>query len=217
MCSISHMCSILVFVLSSFGKVFSIMKRLPTDLEILNKIYNLCYKTYTNFEIGNSARNHINFVPIDIAQIARNLRIDVNILFMRLYSLNIKTSRSTGEGSPPLNLFIHKMDGERDYINFPYMASLLADLRYENKKYRLAIGFSFVSLMVAILSLINSAYRSVIQPEASRSSNGQTLSAPVTPQYQSGTTPIPSPSQNVPIPNQSPKPSNSETQLQRPK
>ncbi len=216
MCSISRMCNILVFVLISFEKAFSIMKRLPTDLEILNKIYNLYYKTYIDFEIGDSTRNHINFVPIDIAQIARNLRIDVNILFMRLYSLSLKTSRSTGEGSP-LNLFIHKMDGERDYINFPYMASLLADLRYENKKYRVAIGFSFFSLIVAILSLISSAYRFVIQPETSRSSNGQTLSVPATSQHQSGTTPIPSSSQNVPIPNQSPKPYNPETQLQRPK
>ncbi len=56
------------------------MKRTPTDLEIFNSIYNRYYETFSSFEADPSSRVSKNFVPIDIEAIAKDLKVDVDII-----------------------------------------------------------------------------------------------------------------------------------------
>ncbi|MBW4440119.1 MAG: hypothetical protein KME10_02535 [Plectolyngbya sp. WJT66-NPBG17] len=188
------------------------MKHLPTDLEIFNEIYSSYYKKFTDFSDESRTRNHKNFVPLDIAQIAKNLRIDPDIIFSRLYSLNLKHSYS--KDITEFNLFLNSMGEERHCINFPYMASILADLRDDSRKHQAAIWVSIFSLIFSALSLGVSAYR-LIAVEVPKNSTNQVFPVPATSQYQQGTTVVPP--RTMPIPSQLPKKSNLETQPQSPK
>ena len=61
------------------------MKILPTDLQILNTIYNKYYDKFVSFSKKDSDRSAKNFIPVDIKLIAQKLGVDVDIIFGRLY------------------------------------------------------------------------------------------------------------------------------------
>ncbi|KKK58189.1 hypothetical protein LCGC14_3046950, partial [marine sediment metagenome] len=61
------------------------MKRLPTDREILDDIYERYYETFAGFTEGDGSRSEKIYVPIDIDEIAEEFKIDGDIIFGRLY------------------------------------------------------------------------------------------------------------------------------------
>ncbi len=144
-------------------------KRLPTDLEILNTIYEEYYEEYEKFDRGQSTRKIKVYVPTDIAKIAEKLGVEKDIVFGRLhYHLNKKYSyKNDDERGSKVFFFSHTEmtddpELEKDHIQFPYMASVLADLRQEHGKawraYRLAVAsliLSLVSLGMTLAKTIN--------------------------------------------------------------
>jgi hypothetical protein len=129
-------------------------RRLPTDLQILNAIYNRYYRTFTAYSQQNQNRRTKNLVPIDIAQISRDMGVDGDIIFGRLYYHLDKKYRYRQEDSPSYVSFFTN-DGEMPHcVNFPYLASVLAGLRDENKKYQLSIRLSIFSLVISISAFL---------------------------------------------------------------
>ena len=61
------------------------MKKLPTDLLILNAIYERYYETFTQYQDGDKSRSAKIYVPIDIKAIADDLKVDADIVLGRLY------------------------------------------------------------------------------------------------------------------------------------
>lgn len=61
------------------------MKKLPTDLRILNIIYDMYYKRFIEYSKNNQIRSTNIFVPIDIEMIANKFGVHVDIIFGRLY------------------------------------------------------------------------------------------------------------------------------------
>jgi len=61
------------------------MKKLPTDLQILNAIYNRYYDKFKSFSKNDLARSSKIYIPIDTAKIAKRFGVDVDIIFGRLY------------------------------------------------------------------------------------------------------------------------------------
>lgn len=62
------------------------MKKLTTDLEILNAIYEKYYDAFASYaDAHNQTRNSKVYVPIDIESIAESLGVDGDIIFGRLY------------------------------------------------------------------------------------------------------------------------------------
>ena len=51
--------------------------RLPTDLQILNEIYVRYYDTFASFAEKDGSRDAKIFVPIDLVQIAKDMKVDV--------------------------------------------------------------------------------------------------------------------------------------------
>lgn len=130
------------------------MRILPTDLKILNVIYEEYYDTFISFSKNNSDRSAKNFIPVDIKLIAQKLGVDVDIIFGRLYyHLEQKYGYSRSGGSK-VAFFVLKIGSVTNCINFPYMASVLANLRESEKKYTAATVIATISLVIAILSLI---------------------------------------------------------------
>ena len=58
---------------------------LPTDLQILDAIYEKYYETFTAYLRIAPDRTAKIYVPVDIACIARQLGVDPDIVFGRLY------------------------------------------------------------------------------------------------------------------------------------
>ncbi len=124
------------------------MKHIPTDLEILDAIYDKYYDTFAEDEKNRSSKA---FVPVDIVLIAKGFDVDADVIFGRLYyHLEHKYGYSNDGGKTKVSLF----NAADNSIHFPYLSSILADLRNEDKKYLRAITFSIISATVSGISLI---------------------------------------------------------------
>ena len=130
------------------------MKRLPTDLQILNQIYEWYYDEFVKFTKENKERETKILVPIDIEKIAQKMKVDGDIVFGRLYYHLDKKHGYKKEDGSSVPLFTLIAGKDRHCVNFPLMASVLADLRQENKKYRMATTLAVVSLFISIVSLL---------------------------------------------------------------
>ena len=118
------------------------MKHVPTDLEILDAIYNRYYDDFVSYDEDNKIRSNKIHVPIDIIAISRELGVDEDIVFGRLYyHLNEKFGYKQ-DNNVQVNFFNMQVGGDRHCIQFPMLASVLADLREENRKYRIATGMA---------------------------------------------------------------------------
>ena len=134
------------------------MRKPPTDLKILRRIYRKYYSVYSQFSRDAKNREAKVYVPIDVNMIAEELKTDKDIIFGRLYyDLEKKYGYKQDDGSH-VSFFAQSIGKDKHCIQFPYMSSILALLENENKKYKTAIGISFISLLIAIVSLMLSIF-----------------------------------------------------------
>jgi hypothetical protein len=90
-------------------------------------------------------------ISIDIRQIAKDFSVDEEIIFGRLYyHLEEKYSYKRDDGTS-VSFFIND---EKHYINFPYMSSVLARLRDENRKHWMPVMISIASLVISIAAFL---------------------------------------------------------------
>ncbi len=130
------------------------VRKAPTDLQILNAIYERYYDTFASFSREETGRVAKIFVPIDIGDIASQLKVDGDIVFGRLYyHLERKYGYERSDGTL-VHFFALKVGEDRHCVNFPYLSSILASLRQEDRKFRAAISISFASLLVSVTSLL---------------------------------------------------------------
>ena len=129
------------------------MRKLPTDLKILNSIYGAYYETFASYSKEQPTRSSKIYVPIEIDRLAEKLGVDKDIVFGRLYyHLEKKFGYEQDDGSM-VHLFALRAGDETHCVHFPYLASVLADLRSENKKFRIVTTIAIISLIVAAVSL----------------------------------------------------------------
>ena len=112
------------------------MKKLPTDLQILDVIYRMYFDKYARFTNESPTRFTKNFVPIDHKKVAHNLGTEPDIVFARLY-FHFEHKYGYRKDGADVHFFALKMgrsDKQLDThcINFPYMAAVLADLRHSH-------------------------------------------------------------------------------------
>ena len=128
--------------------------RLPTDLQILNVIYERYYDTFSTFAEKGSSRSSKIFVPIDIEEIAKDIGVDVDIVFGRLYYHLDEKYGYKRKDAPRVCLFTPVAGDDLNCVNFPYAASILADLRQENRKYRIATSIAVFSLIISVIATL---------------------------------------------------------------
>jgi hypothetical protein len=129
------------------------MRELPTDLEILDKIYKHNFDKYMQFNKSATCRETKYFVPIDIKEISNSLNVDPDIVFGRLYYHLEKKYGYRQEDGSLVPFFAPHVGQDNHCINFPYLASVLASLRSENMKYVFATAVAVVSLIVSLISI----------------------------------------------------------------
>ncbi|HIB77541.1 MAG TPA: hypothetical protein EYO58_08000 [Flavobacteriales bacterium] len=130
------------------------MRKIPTDLKILNTIYYQYYETFTNFSARGVERSNKIHVPIEISLISKKLKVDDDIIFGRLYyHMNKKYGHQEAENSY-INIFCMRVGADRHCIQFPLMASVLSELQSENSRFRWATTIASTSLVISLISLL---------------------------------------------------------------
>lgn len=128
------------------------MKKIPSDLEILEVIYNRyqdAFRSYATEEPDRIARIR---VPIDIYEVAEEVGVDEDMIFGRLYyHFNKKYSYRDEDGERITFFMSIKFEGMS--VNFPLVASVLADLEKDDQKYKLSLSMSVAALSVSIIAI----------------------------------------------------------------
>jgi hypothetical protein len=127
--------------------------RVPTDLGILERIYDRYYPTFAGYAKDAAGRKSKIYVPVDIEGIARELRVDGDIVFGRLYYHLEEKYGYTRPAGDRVHFFALEVGGDRHCVNFPLMASVLAGLQEENRKFQLATWIAIISLMVSVAAI----------------------------------------------------------------
>ena len=130
------------------------MKYIPTDREMFETIYERYHDAFVAYNDDESVRSNKTFVPLDLEALATDLGMDTDVLFGRLYyHLNHRFAYKE-DGGAEVNLFAIRIGGDAHCIHFPYMVSILADLRDHNRKYRTATTIAAISIVLSILSVL---------------------------------------------------------------
>jgi hypothetical protein len=125
----------------------------PTDLDLLNYIYENYYATFASYSKEDPGRKTKIYVPIDSAKIARHYGVDSDIVFGRLYyHLEKKYGYKQSDGVN-VHFFALRVGDDIKCINFPLLASVVAGLRQEYRKFWLATGISIGALVISAISL----------------------------------------------------------------
>jgi len=132
------------------------MKRLPTDRRILGLIYARYHDTFESYQEGS--RQAKMYVPIDIKALSADLRMDPDVIFGRLYyHLDKKHAYQTGDRTW-VRFFTPRLGEDQDCVQFPLLASVLADLREQHGQHLttmlIAAGSFAVSAAALALSIV---------------------------------------------------------------
>jgi len=129
-------------------------KRIPTDQQILEAIDREYYAVFASYSEDAPNRGTKVYVPIDIEKIARGLGVDGDIVFGRLYfHLERKYGYQQKDGAD-VHFFVLRVAGDIHCVNFPLMASVLADLQDQSRKHDVAIWIAVGSLLVSVASVL---------------------------------------------------------------
>jgi hypothetical protein len=129
-------------------------RKLPTDREILNVIFDMYFDDYVRFDTDPTCRTTKNALPIDVKKVAAKLNAEANLVFTRLYyHLNNKFSYKNDRGVSVTLFLLRLGETETNSINFAYMTSVLADLRHEHRMAWFNLWMAAVSAIGALLSV----------------------------------------------------------------
>ncbi len=129
------------------------MKKIPTDHEILTEIYNRYQDTFRAYATEEPDRIARIRVPIDIQKVAEEVGVDEDMVFGRLYYHFNKKYSYRDENGDKITFFTSlKFEGMS--VNFPLVASVLADLETEDLKYKLSLSMSIGALSLSFIALV---------------------------------------------------------------
>ncbi|ROQ23349.1 hypothetical protein [Gallaecimonas pentaromativorans] len=128
----------------------------PTDLQILQTIYDLYYDEFCAYDQDETIRGSKIFVPVDCYRVASKLKTNGDIVFGRLYyhlANKYKYTDHDNGTAPVVRLFEFQMEEDPKCVHFPFMASVLADLKVQDRRFKLTLTASIAALCISIASL----------------------------------------------------------------
>lgn len=126
---------------------------IPTDEELLAFVYKKYLKPFAEWSEDNKTRMTKIWVPIDLHEMAKKYRCDVDLIFGRFYyHMNEKYGSSTGDGQE-VNFFNMRLGQDRHVVNFPLLTSVLADLQDNRKRFIVSTRLAALSLVISAISI----------------------------------------------------------------
>ena len=144
-------------IIDSEGKM-----KLPSDYKILNAIFKEYKSSFGEYDRDNSIRKVKNYVPIDIAKIARQLKTDPDIVFGRLYYHLDKIYGYKQENDSKVPFFTITLEKGKKCINFSLMTSVLAGLSEKRDESIWTRILSIVAILLSVISIIVSIFLVVL-------------------------------------------------------
>ncbi|KPX20435.1 hypothetical protein ALO71_200049 [Pseudomonas amygdali pv. dendropanacis] len=128
--------------------------KLPTDLQVLDAIYNHYYEEFSNYQKGEeNGRQSKVYLPIDCKLIATQLGVDSDIIFGRLYNHLNKLHSYENEDKSKVLLFALKVGADYKCVHFPMLSSVLAGLQADYSKFKTTVWLSSIAIVVSLTSL----------------------------------------------------------------
>jgi hypothetical protein len=129
------------------------MIRIPTDRKILQAIYDRHADSLENFDRNMADRDSKIMVPIDCEEIGRGLKVNSDIVFGRLY-FHLEQKHGYDRDNGARVAFFARVAGkDRNCVNLPLLASVLAGLQEEWARHMWALGMSIASLVLSIVAI----------------------------------------------------------------
>ena len=129
------------------------MSRIPSDRKLLQEIYDRHYKGFSAYSETEPTRDSKIMVPIDIPAIAKHFKTDNDLIFGRLYyHLQEKYGYQRPHGEI-VALFTPKAGQDKNCVNMPLVAAVLAGMQEEYGRHVWAFWLSIASLVVSIIAL----------------------------------------------------------------
>ena len=100
------------------------------------------------------------YVPIDINAVARRAGMSPELAFGRLYFHLDQKYRYKHEGGATTSLFQLHVGSKRHAVQFPYLASILAEKNQEFRRFSLSLALSAIALRLSFASLFLSIAKS---------------------------------------------------------
>ena len=122
-----------------------------SDRVILKKIYNMYLSDFKEFD--EESRMSKVYVPIDCDLIAKNLNMDPEIVFGRLY-YHLEKKHGYKNSTGVVNFFRLKIDKGRHVINFPLLSAVLAEEEQSFLRFTIPITLSLIALVVSVFTLV---------------------------------------------------------------
>lgn len=127
------------------------MSKNVTDRVILKEIYKIYYSDFCSFDKESPSREAKIYVPIDCGLIAKNLNIDPDIIFGRLYyHLAHKYRYKQCDGST-VTLFTFAVGTDRHAVNFPFLSAVLAEHEQSYLRFTIPLALSIVAILLSII------------------------------------------------------------------
>jgi hypothetical protein len=132
----------------------ALVKRPPSDFELLKAIYERHLDDYTGSRIDTRPTGVA--IRINIPAIAASLGVDPDTVFGRLYHHldRVYGEERPADGSPRRALFIARGGDEANLVNFPLLEAVLAGLWQERNRQLWAFWASSISVAIALAALI---------------------------------------------------------------
>lgn len=129
------------------------MNKIPTDLEIVEELYDRYYDAFRKYAKEEPDRIARIRVPVNVKEVAGAIGIEEDMIFGRIYyHFNKKYSYTDDKGNATTFFTTDKFEGLS--VNFPLVASVLADLREERKRSEQFMLVSFGGLALSMIALI---------------------------------------------------------------
>lgn len=134
------------------------MARIPADRKLLQEIYDRHYEDFAAYSKTEPTRASKIMVPIDIPAIAKHFKVDIDLIFGRLYyHLQEKYGYKKSNGAD-VAFFTPAASQDRNCVNMPLLAAVLAGMQEEHGRHVWALGISIVSLIISIIALTVSLF-----------------------------------------------------------
>jgi hypothetical protein len=139
------------------------MPKNPTDLEMLQRIFDDYHETYVAAQLDPTKEDKIH-VAIDFFRLGESLGCDPALLFGRIYYHlekkygYVKKEQTDTQPEERVVFFGLAVGQQLRCVNFPYMTSVLAQLQDEDRKYTGGRDISIAALCVSCFAVVISLF-----------------------------------------------------------
>lgn len=129
------------------------MSQIPTDLEIIEDLYLRYYESFREYAKDEPDKIARCRVPINVEEVAEACGVEEDMIFGRIfYHFNKKYSYKDDKGHITTFFVTDKFEGLS--VNFPLVASVLADLQNEKKNFDTLLFMSSAAIASSVVALI---------------------------------------------------------------